>query len=65
MQIFINQTLQLVPENCSLIDALNSVNATPPFAIALNQQFIPKNEYSSVTLQEKDQIEIISPITGG
>ncbi len=65
MQVFINQSLKEVNEGCSLNELIILVNPKNPFALAINQHFIPKNEYHSITLQENDQIEIISPITGG
>jgi sulfur carrier protein len=39
--------------------------ARPPFATALNLQFVPKTQYASTPLNVGDQIEIIAPITGG
>ena len=44
---------------------LTQVNAKPPYAVAVNLNFIPKTQYANQLLQENDQIEIIAPITGG
>jgi len=38
---------------------------SPPFAAAVNLQFVPKTQYASHVLQANDQIELIAPITGG
>ncbi len=35
------------------------------FALALNQNFVPKHLYEEITLKEFDEIEIISPHPGG
>jgi sulfur carrier protein len=46
-------------------DALNLVNAKPPFAVAVNLHFVPKSQYALHALYEHDQIEVIAPVTGG
>jgi sulfur carrier protein len=33
--------------------------------VARNLDFVPKSKYATTPLQEGDQIEVISPITGG
>jgi thiamine biosynthesis protein ThiS len=38
---------------------------TPPFAAAVNAQFVPKTLYAQTLLQDNDKIELIVPITGG
>jgi sulfur carrier protein len=38
---------------------------SPPFAVAINLQFVPKTQYAHTALNAGDQIEVISPITGG
>jgi sulfur carrier protein len=48
-----------------LADAVQCVGISPPFAAAVNLQFVPKTQYASHVLQPNDQIELISPITGG
>ena len=37
----------------------------PPFAAAVNTEFVPKSDYKEKRLQSGDEIELISPITGG
>jgi sulfur carrier protein len=48
-----------------IADALNLVNAKPPFAVAVNLNFVPKSQYALHALNENDQIEVIAPVTGG
>ncbi len=38
---------------------------TPPFAIAVNEQFITRDRYDSVVLKDSDSVEIVSPMSGG
>jgi len=65
IQVLINQAPHELPANATLADAVKSVGISPPFAAAINLQFVPKTEYASHVLQTNDQIELISPITGG
>jgi sulfur carrier protein len=36
-----------------------------PYAVAINQIFIPKSRYSMTVLTNNDHIEIVSPMQGG
>ena len=65
MQIRINQTPHLLPDHACLAQALESAGFKPPFAVAVNLHFIPKNQYAVTVLKEGDEVEVISPITGG
>lgn len=40
-------------------------DAKSPFAIAINEQFIPRDQYSSTQLKPGDRVEIVSPMQGG
>jgi sulfur carrier protein len=48
-----------------LADAIAQADIRPPFAAAVNLQFVPRAQYPRHLLQNDDQIELISPITGG
>ena len=65
MHVLINHIRHDLAEGATLADALALVKACPPFAVAINLTFVPKNRYDQTLLQEGDQIEIIAPITGG
>ena len=65
MRVMINQVEYLLPEGAKLEHALEALQTQPPFAVAINLQFIPKSNYGQCALAENDQIEIISPVTGG
>lgn len=54
-----------LPAGASLADAVQASGVTPPFAAAVNLQFVPKNQYATRLLNSGDRIELISPITGG
>jgi sulfur carrier protein len=65
MQIFINRIPHDVDASATLADALGLAQAQPPFAAAVNLQFVPKTQYAATPLKAGDQIDIIAPITGG
>ena len=65
IQVLINQAPHELPANATLADAVQRVGISPPFAAAVNLQFVPKTQYASHVLQANDQIELIAPITGG
>lgn len=35
------------------------------FALALNENFVPKSQYADTLLNENDHIEIVAPMQGG
>lgn len=65
MRILANQILHELPSNSRLTDLLAMIEARPPYAIAVNLQFVPKTRHADYILQENDQVEIIAPVTGG
>ena len=64
MTITINGEL-LTIKSSMLVDVLQNFGAKPPFAVALNDEFIPQSLHASTTINEGDSIELLSPIQGG
>ena len=58
------QPLEL-PAGATLLDAAQASGVQPPFAAAVNLQFVPRSQYNQTLLQTGDQVELISPVTGG
>lgn len=65
MQIFINHKPRELPEGATLADAVRVLRPQPPFAAAVNLQFVPRTAYERQPLHDGDRIEIITPVTGG
>jgi sulfur carrier protein len=65
MQILINQQSHDLPEGATVAQAIAAIAARPPFAVAVNTQFVPKGQHASHVLHAGDAVEIISPVTGG
>lgn len=65
MHVFINQAPHDLQEGATLADAISLLQARPPFAAAVNLQFVPNTQYKQKLLQTDDRIDIITPVTGG
>ncbi len=65
MRIVINQLPYEVDNSSKVSDALRLINVKPPYAVAVNLQFVPKSRYTEHGLHENDHIEVIAPVTGG
>ena len=65
MQVLINLRPHELPPGASVADALTAMQALPPYAVAVNTVFVPSSEHPRHLLQAGDQVEVISPVTGG
>ena len=65
MRVIANQIPRELPSNSRITDLLAMIEARPPYAVAVNLQFVPKTHHAEYILQENDQVEIIAPVTGG
>ena len=65
MNVFINQLPHTLLPGATLADAIALLQPDPPFAAAVNLQFVPKTRYPEHQLHLDDRIDIIAPVTGG
>lgn len=65
LQVLINQTPLTLAKGAVLADALVTLQAKPPFAVAINLQFVPKTSYHQTALHNGDCIDVITPVVGG
>jgi sulfur carrier protein len=65
MRVIANQIPRELPSNSRITDLLVMIEAKPPYAVAVNLEFVPKTRHAEYILQENDQVEIIAPVTGG
>lgn len=65
MNILLNQQPLALAEGASLADALALQSLRPPYAVAVNTQFVPRAQYAARPLHEGDRVEVVSPVTGG
>lgn len=65
MKLFINGTEKSVANITNLLSLLQHIKVQKPFAVAVNQTFVPRTRCESYELKEGDKVEIVSPIQGG
>ena len=65
MKVTINQRPCELMAGATLAQAVAISQLTPPFAAALNRQFVPQTQYDQTPLKDGDQIELIAPVVGG
>jgi len=65
LKVLINRQPYQLSQNATVAQAIAALNPRPPFAVAVNTQFVPKSEYANRLLAQDDEVEIIAPVTGG
>jgi len=65
MDIHINQKPITLPEGATVADALAAFGARPPFAVALNGDFVARTQHGARSLQAGDRLEIVKIVAGG
>ena len=65
MRVIVNQQVRELAPASKVSDLLTVLDAKPPYAVAVNLQFVPKSHHAEYVLQDNDSVEIISPVTGG
>ncbi|MBU3602400.1 sulfur carrier protein ThiS [Polynucleobacter sp. AM-25C3] len=65
MRVIVNQMEMQVPDNSTIDDVLLLIDAKPPFAVAINYEFVPKTRHAEEVLHDGDEMEVIAPVTGG
>lgn len=65
MQITINQAPFELSEGATVAEALVQFGAKPPYAVALNLEFVHRQRYTDTVLKAKDALEIVQPVAGG
>lgn len=65
MRITINLVPFELPEGATVAEALTRYGATPPFAVALNREFVHRQAHATTVLEPLDVLEIVQPVAGG
>jgi len=65
LQVLINQLPVTLAAGATLADAVKVAQIQPPFAAAINLQFVPKTRYDQTALHVGDRIDLIAPVVGG
>ncbi|MDP3190335.1 sulfur carrier protein ThiS [Rhodoferax sp.] len=65
ISVHINGRAFALSAPATLADAVALLQLKPPFAAAVNLQFVPNTRYHHTPLSDADQIDLIAPVTGG
>ncbi|PLZ01357.1 thiamine biosynthesis protein ThiS [Burkholderia sp. WAC0059] len=65
MDIHINQKPLSLPDGATVADALTAYGARPPYAVALNGDFVARAQHAGRVLQAGDRLDVVSPVAGG
>ena len=66
MNITVNGKAEITQEGISVSDLLTSLGYNNGFvAVAINQDCVPRSQFSETTLKGADDIEILAPMSGG
>jgi thiamine biosynthesis protein ThiS len=66
MKLTINGEMREILKSQTLGELIRELNIQAPnFAMALNQQVIPKSKYATTPIRENDEVEIVHAVGGG
>jgi sulfur carrier protein len=65
MFIIVNGHTHPLPEPQTLATLLLSLSPAAPFAVALNEEFVPRGTYEACRISAGDRIDIVHPTAGG
>lgn len=65
MNITINKQILSFDEEIRLTDALEIYKPSSPYAILLNDEFLPQSEHKYTWLKDNDKIDVVGAIQGG
>ena len=66
LNISVNNQEISVNDDCNLLELISVAGfADQMIALALNGEFVAKAHYSTTTLSQRDNVDIVKPIGGG
>ncbi len=65
MDIQINQQTLTLPDDATVADALAAYGARPPYAVALNGNFVARTQHAARALAAGDRLDVVHPVAGG
>ncbi|HMW48866.1 MAG TPA: sulfur carrier protein ThiS [Cellvibrionaceae bacterium] len=66
LHILVNNQALTLPLGSTVSDALAAFGpGQGPFAVALNDEFLPKSRYQHQALNEGDTLDLVTPVGGG
>lgn len=66
IKVSLNGKEKSLKEGCTLNEAIMTLSISDSsYAVAINEQFVPKSSYTSTILQGGDRVELLVPMQGG
>lgn len=65
MNIHINEQKFSFDKEVKLLEALESFKVSQPYAILLNDEFLPQSDHLTTWLKDNDKIDVVGAIQGG
>ena len=67
IQVSINNQIETFDTDCTVSKALDTLGyeKTGMLGIAINQTFVPKDQWAETVLNDQDKIDILNPVSGG
>ena len=65
MFVIVNGQTHPLPEPQTLAALLVLISPPPPFAVAHNEEIVPRGTYEARLISPGDRIEIVHPTAGG
>jgi thiamine biosynthesis protein ThiS len=65
MFLLVNGKPHPLPEPPMLTELLHSLSPMVPFAVAHNEEFVPRAAYGACRISPGDRIDIVFPAAGG
>jgi sulfur carrier protein len=64
--IILNGQQTKIDDTCTIVQLLHDLDLTEKrLAVEINQEIIPRSEFSTYQLNEQDKVEIVQAIGGG
>jgi sulfur carrier protein len=66
LKVLINNQSINLPAGSTVSDALSAFGPSEgPYAVALNDEFLPKSRYNQQPLTDGDTLDLVTPVGGG
>jgi len=65
MNIIVNQQTVFFEQEVNVSKVIEKGEFSPPYAVLLNDEFLPCSQYSNTWLNENDEIDVVMAIQGG
>lgn len=66
MQLLINGEPHELTEAASVADVIRKLGyESNSIAVAINGEFVPRHQYATFTLQERQELDVVAPMQGG